>query len=82
VLQAVLGGSGAAQTVFGKRIVSMGARHLGRGHVHQRHRLPCWGARRGISRSAMAEVRPAGGGHGWPSAVHWSKATLMLAGVG
>jgi hypothetical protein len=82
MLQAVLGLPGAAQAVLSKRIVSMGARHLGRGHVHQRHRLPCWGARRGISLEAMAEVSPAGGGHGWPSAVHRSKAALMLAGVG
>jgi hypothetical protein len=30
-------------------------------NTHQRHRLPCWGARRGINLEAMAEVSPAGG---------------------
>jgi hypothetical protein len=82
VLERLLRGSGAAKAVFGQRIVGMGARNLRRGQVHQRHRLPCWGARRGIGLEAMALVNPAGGGQGWPASVQALKAALMLALVG
>jgi hypothetical protein len=79
VLQAVLGGAGAALAFLGKRFIGMGAGDLGGGHF--RHWLASL-LPRGISLEAIALVSPAGGGHGSPAACHASKAVLMLALVG